>query len=82
MKTTETAPPPPRRTRGRALGDVAACRRALAAYVNMLEAEEIEPRIANSIFGGLSILIGTFRDEQLASIEAQLEELRRQGVLS
>lgn len=79
MTTSETATPPPPRKRGRSLRTEADCRRALAAYVNQLEAGRIDPKIANSIFYGLSILIGSFRDERLEEIERQLAELQTLG---
>jgi hypothetical protein len=76
----ETATPPPPRKRPRDLSTEQACRRALAAWINDVEAGALDPKKANSMFYGASILIGSFRDERLEEIEKQLAELRALGV--
>ncbi len=80
MSTRETATPPPPRKRPRDLSTEQACRRALAAWISDVERGALDPKKANSIFYGASILIGSFRDERLEEIEKQLAELREMGV--
>jgi hypothetical protein len=72
----ETTTPPPPRKRPRDLSTEQACRRALAAWIADVETGALDPKRANSIFYGASILIGSFRDERLEDIERQLAELR------
>ncbi len=76
----ETATPPPPRKRPRDLSTEQACRRALAAWINDVESGALDPKRANSVFYGVSVLIGSFRDERLDAIEEQLAELQALGV--
>jgi hypothetical protein len=75
----EAVSPPPLRKRPRDLSTEQACRRALAAWVNDIDVGKLDPKKANSMFYGLSILIGSFRDERLEEIEKQIAELRGIG---
>jgi hypothetical protein len=77
--TRETQTPPPPRKRRRDLSTEHACRRALAAWISDVETGALDPKRANSMFYGASILIGSFRDERLEEIERQLSELRETG---
>lgn len=76
----ETPTPPPPRKRPRDLSTEQACRRALAVWISDVEVGSLDPKKANSMFYGASILIGSFRDEHLEEIERQLAELREMGV--
>jgi hypothetical protein len=77
--TQKTSTPPPPRKRPRDLSTEQACRRALAAWIADVESGALDPKRANSIFYGASILIGSFRDERLEEIAKQLAEIRQMG---
>lgn len=79
MSPTKVPTPPPPRKRPRDLSTEQACRRAIAAWINDVETGALDMKRANSMFYGASILIGSFRDERLAEIEAQLEVLRAEA---
>jgi flagellin-specific chaperone FliS len=68
--------PTPKRRYKRHLNNVQAVVRALGAVLDCLEHGEVDPRVANSMIHGYSILIGALKD---ADLEARISKLEKGG---
>lgn len=75
---TQTPPPRPRRRR---LGSLANVKAGLGDVIRRLESGELEVKRGNALVYAYSALANIMQGEKLAEIQAQLDELRAEGLL-
>jgi len=66
----------PKKMRGRRLVSIADCRRALAAWIRLVEADEMEPEMGTKLTFMVNSLAGLIRDHELEERLDKLEQAR------